>query len=199
MKTTLMLLAIFMSFSIGLQAQNTSKKIKPHKVWITLMDGIKVKGDLYSADDVSIKIAKNNSLDVSNLTAISNQKIDVIKIRRKGKKNNSLDVSNLTAISNQKIDVIKIRRKGKIGKGAWIGAASGAGFGIILGLATEDDGWEGLVATAEGIFFGAVGTGVGAGIGAIKKRIQINGNIDIYKSRLSEIQSYSLVPNNATN
>lgn len=171
MKTTLMLLAIFMLFSIGLQAQNTSKKIKPHKVWITLMDGIKVKGDLYSAEDVSIKIVENNSLDVSNLTAIS----------------------------NQKIDVIKIRRKGKIGKGAWIGAASGAGFGIILGLATEDDGWEGLVATAEGIFFGAVGTGVGAGIGAIKKRIQINGNIDIYKSRLSEIQSYSLVPNNATN
>ncbi len=171
MKTTLMLLAIFMLFSIGLQAQNTSKKIKPHKVWITLMDGIKVKGDLYSADDVSIKIAKNNSLDVSNLTAIS----------------------------TQKIDIIKIRRKGKIGKGAWIGAISGAGFGIILGLATEDDGWEGLVATAEGIFFGDPGTNTSAGIGAIKKRIQINGNIDIYKSRLSEFQSYSLVPNNATN
>ena len=171
MKTTLTLFAIFMSFSIGLQAQNTSKNIKPHKVWITLMDGLKVKGDLYSADDVSIKIAENNSLDVSNLTAIS----------------------------NQKIDVIKIRRKGKIGKGAWIGATSGAGFGVILGLASESDGWEGVVATGAGIFFGAVGTGVGAGIGAIKKKIRINGNVEIYKSRLSEIQSYSLIPNKTTN
>lgn len=168
MKTAFMLLAIFITSSIALQAQNTSKKIKPHKVWITLLDESKVKGVLYSVDAESIKISENNSLDVSNLTTIN---------------------------ANQ-IEIIKIRRKGKIGKSAWIGAVSGAGLGVIIGVASDSDGWEAVVATGSGILLGIVGTGVGAGIGAIKKRILINGDIKIYQNYLSEIKSYSLVLNN---
>ena len=171
MKKFLMIFAFFFSISIALQAQNTSNKIKPHKIWITQLDGSKVSGILYAADEGFVKIAQNNSLDVSNLTSIN----------------------------SEQIDFVKIRRKGKIGRGAWIGGVSGASFGVILGLATVDDGWEGLVATGEGIFFGAIGTGIGAGIGAIKKKIQINGNIEVYKSHLLEIQSYSLVPKNDNN
>ncbi|RXP54274.1 hypothetical protein EC396_09425 [Lutibacter sp. HS1-25] len=165
MKKTLTILAILISFSFGLQAQNTSKKIRPHKVWITLMDQSKVKGVLYSADDESIKISENNSLDISNLTTVS----------------------------GEQINTLKIRRKGKIGKSIWIGAVSGVGTGVILGLATESDGWEGVVATGAGFTLGVVGTGIGAGVGAIKKRININGNMDTYKTYSNEIQSYSLV------
>ena len=132
------------------------------------MDQSKVIGVLYSADDESIKVSENNSFDISNLTTIS----------------------------GEQINILRIRRKGKIGKGAWIGAVSGAGTGVILGLISESDGWEGVVATGAGFMLGIVGTGVGAGVGAIKKRIDINGNIDTYKNYSNEIQSYSLVLKN---
>jgi len=171
MKASSILITFLIFFSIGLRAQNTSKKIKIHKVWITMQDDSKIKGALYSADNESIKISKNNSFDVSNLTTI--------------------DVQN--------IDVIKIRRKGKIGRGAWIGAASGVGFGVVLGLVSENDEWEGVVATGAGFFFGVIGTGVGAGVGASKKKIQINGDIETYKNNLAIIQSYSLVLKHTTN
>jgi len=167
MRPILLLLAFLMPFSYGLNAQNKSKKIQIHNVWVTTMDGSKTKGVLYSADEQSIKISKNNSF--SN--------------------------SSLIVIDSEKIDVIKIRRKGKIGRSTWIGAASGAGFGVILGIAIEDDDdWDGVVGTASGLFFGLVGTGVGAGVGASKKKIQINGNSEIYISNLSFLQSISLVP-----
>jgi len=167
MKALSTLIVFLIFFSIGLQAQNSSKKIKMHKVWITMQDDSKEQGILYSADEGFLKIANNNSLDVSNLTTI--------------------DVQN--------IDVIKIRKKGKIGKGAWIGAASGGGIGVVLGLASSDE----FVAIGTGFFFGVIGTGIGAGVGAIKKKIHINGDIEIYKSHLVEIQSYSLVQKNTSN
>ena len=168
MRPILLFLAFLMSFSYGLNAQNNSKTIQIHKVWVNSMDGSKTKGVLYSADEQSIKISKNNSF--SN--------------------------SNLIVVDSEKIDVIKIRRKGKIGKGAWIGAASGAGFGVALGLAADNDDWEGVVATASGLFFGIIGTGVGAAVGTIKKKIQINGNSELYINNLSYLQSISLVPKN---
>jgi len=171
MKTYLSILVILLSFSVSIQAQKSSKKLKLYKVWITLINDTKVQGHLYAADDTSIKITEYNSLDVSNLTTID----------------------------SKHIDIIKMRRKGKIGKGAWIGAISGAGIGVITGLATEDSNWQGAVATGEGIIFGIIGTGVGAAIGAIKKKIQINGNSEVYKSHLLEIQSYSLIPKNTAN
>ncbi len=166
MRLIIRFFAFLMLFSYGLNAQNNSKTIQIHKVWVKTMDGSMVKGVLYSADEQSIKISKNNSF--SN--------------------------SDLIVIDGEKIDVIKMRRKGKIGKGAWIGAVSGAGFGVALGLAANNDEWEGVVATVSGLFFGIVGTGVGAGVGAIKKKIQINGNSELYISNVPYLQSTSLVP-----
>ena len=166
MRPILLLLAFLMSFSYGLNAQNNSKIIQIHKVWVTSMDGSKTKGVLYSADEQLIKISKNNSL--SN--------------------------SNLIVIDCEKIDIIKIRRKGKIGKGAWIGAASGAGFGVAIGMATDSGELKSVVATVSGLFFGIVGTGVGAIVGSNKKKIQINGDSELYLSNLSFLQSASLLP-----
>lgn len=168
MRPILLLLAFLMSFSYGLNAQNNSKTIQIHKVWVNTMDGLSIKGVLYSADEQSIKISKN--------TSFSN--------------------SNLIVIDSEKIDVIKIRRKGKIGKGAWIGAASGAGFGVAIGMATDSGEMKSVVAIASGLFFGVIGTGVGAAVGSIKKKIQINGNSELYLNNLSFLQSISLVPKN---
>jgi hypothetical protein len=169
MRLILPLMAILLSFSFGINAQNSTKKNKFHKVWIKTLDGSKESGILHSVDESSVNISKNNYFDIENLTYID----------------------------RENIDVIKIRRKGKIGKGAWIGAASGAGFGVILGLATEDSNWEGAVSTASGLFFGLVGTGVGAAVGSVKKKVKINGEPSLYKDNLDFLQSISLVTNNS--
>lgn len=164
MKTSLRFLAFLMLFSYGLNAQNNSKTIQIYKVWVKEMDGSRTKGVLYSADEQSIKISKNNSFSSSNLIVID----------------------------DEKIDVIKIRRKGKIGKGAWIGAASGAGIGIALGLGSDSGELKSVIAIAEGLFLGIVGTGIGAAVGSIKKNIQINGNSVLYIENLPYLQSASL-------
>ena len=167
MRPILLLLVFLMPFSYGLNAQNSSKKAKIYKVWITKMDGSKNKGVLYSADAQSIKLAKNKSSSSSDLIVID----------------------------GKKIDLIKIRRRGKIGKSTWIGATAGVGAGVVFGLSVDEgEGYGGLVTSASGLFFGIVGTGVGAGIGTIKKKIRINGNSELYSSNLSFLQSISLLP-----
>ena len=167
MRPILLLLAFLMPFSYGLNAQNSSKKAKIYKVWVTTMDGSKTKGLLYAADEQAIKIAKNRSSSSSDLIVID----------------------------GEKIDLIKIRRRGKIGRSTWIGAAAGVGAGVIFGLAVDDgEGYGGIVTSASGLFFGLIGTGVGAGVGTIKKKIRISGNSELYRSNLSFLQSISLVP-----
>lgn len=168
MRPILLLLAFLMSFSYGLNAQNNSKAIQINKVWVKLMDGSKTKGVFYSADEHSIKISKNNSLSKSNLIIID----------------------------SEKIDVMKIRSKGKIGKGAWIGGASGAGFGVAIGMATDSGEMKSVVATVSGLFLGIIGTGIGAAVGSIKKKIQINGDSELYIYNLPFLQSISLAPKN---
>lgn len=166
MRFTTLLLVFLLALSNNLKAQNNSKKFKPYKVWITTIDGTKTSGILYTANAQEVKISEHNFATSSNLT--------------------SIDAENIAHI--------KIRKKGKIGKGTWIGAASGVGFGVLFGIAIEDDdGWEGLVATGTGLFFGIVGTSVGAGVGALKKRIPIDGDMEKYQSNLSYLQAISLV------
>ncbi len=171
--TSIILMGILLLYSMGVQAQKTTKKVKLHKVWISLTDSSNVKGVLYSADENAIKIAKNYSMDVSNLTSIN----------------------------YQNIDILKIRRKGKVGKGAWIGALSGVGAGIIIGLIDGDDepGWFSFTkeekALASGIYLGVVGTGIGALIATKKEKIAINGDNQNYEKILKTIQSYSFTPN----
>lgn len=129
MKTILLtLLGVLLFFPIELIAQNKTNKIKIHKVWITMVDGSKVKGNLYSADEEIIRISNNNSFDVSNLISIE----------------------------ASKVNVIKIRRKGQVGKGVWVGALTGAGAGMLLGLVEGDDGFGGFskeVKAAAGAVF----------------------------------------------
>ena len=63
MKTTLLsILGVLLFFPIGLNSQNTTNKIKTYKVWITLVDGSKEKGIIYSEDKEGIKIISNDHL-----------------------------------------------------------------------------------------------------------------------------------------
>ena len=89
---------------MGYKLKNSSKKAKIYKVWVTTMDGSKTKGLLYAADEQAIKIAKNRSSSSSDLIVID----------------------------GEKIDLIKIRRRGKIGRSTWIGAAAGVGAGVCI-------------------------------------------------------------------
>lgn len=174
MKTTLnILLCGILLCSTVLKAQNTTNKIEVHKVWITLIDGSKVKGNLYSADKLGLKITDNVSFDISNL-------IDV---------------------DAEKIDQIKIRRKGKIVQSTLKGGLYAAVFGGLIGLASDGDGGyvsfsKGEMAAAGAVIFGVLGSGIGALVGTYKEKITINGNLKNYERQLEVIQRYSLRPIN---
>ena len=116
MKTTLLtLLGVLLFFPIWVNTQNKTNKIKTYKGWVTLIDGSKEKGILYSADSEGIIISEKPSFDFSNLKTIE----------------------------AKQIDKIKIRKKGNVGKGVLIGALSGVAFGWAISLNAQDDepGW----------------------------------------------------------
>ena len=167
----LILFGAFLIFPINLDAQITANKKQPYKVWVSLIDGSKEKGVLYLADKQGIKIMNNKSSNVGNLIFVE----------------------------ASKVNLIKIRRKGKIGKGVWIGALSGFSSGILLGLASGDDE-PGILsfskedkAIAGGITLGVLGTGVGALVATGKKKIMIKGDNEMYKKQLEIISGYSLI------
>lgn len=161
-------IAVVLMFPLLLIGQ----KSKPYKVWIDQMDNSRViKGFLYSADDKSVKISK-----IAKAT----------------------DSSSLLIVDAERINQIKLRRKGKIGRGAGIGAASGALLGGILGLADGDDepGWFSATkeekAVGGGILLFIPGAAIGAGIGAIKMKIVIQGNMENYSMNLDKLQACAL-------
>lgn len=172
MKSTLLfLLGILIFFPIKLNAQVVAEEEQPYKVWVKLMDGTKVKGILYSANERGVKIM--------NIA--------------------SLDVSNLTSIESNSINLISLRRKGKVGKGVWVGGLTGASTGILLGIMSGDDD-AGFInfskedkAIVGGITLGVLGTGVGALIATGKNKIRINGNNDMFEKQVDVIKNYSLM------
>ncbi|MBN4070779.1 hypothetical protein JYT76_03780 [Olleya sp. AH-315-F22] len=163
--TVLTLFGVLFFFSLGLKAQKKTNKIKTHKAWVTLVDGSKAKGILYSADNEGIKITSQNSFDATNLITIN----------------------------AKNISVLKIRKKGKVGKGALIGGLSGVGFSLLIG-ATTNDGFftKEEAATLTGIIFVPLGTGIGALVGTKKETIYIFGKSESYKTKLEIIKRYTL-------
>ena len=88
---------------------------------------------------------------------------------------------------------IKLRRVGKGGKGAWIGAVSGALVLGVAGLASGDDGWVPAEAVAVGgaFFGGSIGAVAGALIASSRERYIINGDRNTYNSLLPMLQKYA--------
>ena len=85
------------------------QKRKTYKAWVTLMDESRVKGVLYDVKEDGILLMEDRASDTVAFLVCTD------------------------------IDVLKVRRKGKVGKGAWIGAASGALIGAVAGFAQGDD------------------------------------------------------------
>lgn len=173
--TVLMLFALIL-LPFVINGQNSGKEVKTHKIWVTLIDGSKEKGILYSSDLDGIKILNHNTLDVSDLKFV--------------------------AVSH--IDLIKIRRKGKVGQGVLVGALSGVGVGVLIGLASGDDD-PGILsfskedkAAVGGITLGVLGTGIGALVASSKELIVINGSNENYLKKLEIIQSYALQTNESS-
>lgn len=162
-------LLIFILFTSICHTQE-SGKMKIHKIWITMVDGSTVKGSLYNANSLGVKVADNKSMDMSKLITIK----------------------------AEKIQMIKIQRKGRIGKSILIGGGIGIVFGGLIGFTDGDDapGWFSYSkeekAMAGSIVFGVLGTGVGALVGTKKEKFIINGNIQNYEQHLKNIQGFSL-------
>ena len=156
-----LIVIISMLLSVGVFAQNKSKKVKVHNIWIELTDNSKIYGVLYSADINGIKITSGISIDDSSLLNIA----------------------------PQNIYKIKIRRKGKVGRGALYGASIGLITGVAMGLG--DDGNYEPYTFGFGFMLSILGTGAGALIYAKKKRFKIIGNVEAYNNHLLEIQRYS--------
>lgn len=165
----LKILVIVLLCSVTSFSQQTKKKIRPHRVWVSVIeDQDVIKGYLFAIDDTSIKIINKKSLDTSDLKTVE----------------------------AKNIDIIKIRRKGKIGRGIGIGAASGIVLGVIVGLVDSQDSWistETSVAMASAPLT-LIGAGLGAGFGAIKKKIEVKGNIEVFKNEMNWLNDRSREP-----
>ncbi len=168
---TLLVAMVLLLIAPGIYAQNKTKKVKVYKIWITKMDGSKVRGFFYAADAQGVTISKSKTPDESNLLSVE----------------------------AENISLIKMRRKGAVGKGAGIGFLSGAAVGGIIGYAAGDAQEPGFFALTKetkaggaAILFGLVGTGVGAIVGTGKKKIPIDGNIETYRIRLNSLTNYAL-------
>jgi hypothetical protein len=175
MKVIAISVLILLFIAPGLYCQNKTGKKKVYKVWVTKMDGSKIYGFLFAANEQGISITETKSLEGLN--------------------------SILVEVEN--IREIRVRRKGSVGRGAGWGAVSGAALGAIIGLASGDDPENQFLYSASAeekagvsaIVLGGIGGGFGAIIGTGKKKILIDGNTKVYVSQLTTLKNYSLTYN----
>jgi len=145
-----------------------TQKIKTYRVWATLTNGDKVNGAVSAANEEGLVILNWETRDT------------------------------VARIKGEEIKVLKFRRKGSMGRGAWIGAVSGAAAGIITGFIDGDDegGWFAMTAeekaVAAGIGLAIPGTFIGLIVGSLPKRMVIKGDRDTYLELLPEIKMYVL-------
>ena len=97
-------------------------------------------------------------------------------------------------LDSKEIDVIKLRRVGSMGRGAWIGAASGIVAGALVGAASHDEN-DLLLKEASmgggGVLGLLIGTGLGIGIGSAKKKLVVNGDENAYRLHLPVLREYA--------
>ena len=162
---------LLISFCLLWGFQGNGQKNKTYQAWAILTSGEKVSGALTAASQDGLILLDWYSRDT------------------------------VASLRGEDIKVLKFRRKGAIGRGAWIGAVSGAAVGVIIGFVDGDDepeGWWDFTLSAEQKAFGAgiglaiPGTFVGMIIGSLPKRFVIKGDRETYLSQLPEIEQYML-------
>jgi hypothetical protein len=166
LRKLLMLIVATMTFHISKAQDTPYRKTVAFKVRInTNADAPITKGYLYSIYDTSVYISEKPVFF----------------------KGYTSDQQGLRKISYNDISKITLRRKGSTGRGMWIGALSGAGIGVIGGLASGDDrsnsnSWcipcfsAGEKAAVFGILSGLAGFGVGTVVGSVAKKTFIIKN-----------------------
>lgn len=114
---------------------------------------------------------------------------------------NSFDLDHLQTIESNRIDQIKLRKKGIIGRGVWIGALVGLGVGVSAGLIHGDDPEGFITFTKEeyaliyGVPSSILGCGVGALISSKRTNVKIGGDQQMYFLQLDKLKGYSLKTN----
>ncbi len=166
----------------GLSAQDTTKKTKIYRTWISMnSEPFKIKGSLYQVNDSSVFVS--NALKIQDY---SENRFETVELHVKD------------------IKIIKTRKKNSVGNGALVGAISGLVFGGLIGYASGDDScppgtWCIISFTAEekalmlGVPLSIVGAGLGALIGSAKIVIPINGNAITFNQNKKELRKYSII------
>lgn len=164
---------VSMSLFQKVNSQPVSKRKPIYKAWVYYVDSpIKVKGYLYQVKDSSIVISGIKPRPTS-----------------------TIHPNYLYEISYEHIDVIKIRRNGRVGRGTLIGIGTGFLAGILIGYISGDDPpsyWISMTAREKAIEaavpLAITGGIVGAIVGLNKKKINISGNFENFKTRQIELR-----------
>ena len=180
MKTLLLITVFLLSNVLSTMAQSDQRVPKKlYKTWVTLKgEKGKKQGVLYEVRDSSI------------LLSGSFEKADYLK-------GNALDLIKFDAGD---VDAISIRRNKAIGRGIMYGSLSGIGLGVLMGLATTtpggDDKQQGTTKLGASIFFsiflGVAGMAIGAGVGAIKSKINVHGSQQQFENNKSKLTKRSV-------
>ena len=162
----------------GLQAQETTTKIKKYRTWVFTDGGTgKIKGTLYEIRDSSV---------VMSQTIVIHKEAERIQ-------------ADSHIISYDHIDVIKVRRQGQVGRWAGFGSVMGLVVGGMAGFISGDDPPGLFSMTAEekalgaGIPLAILGGITGAAFGSKRIKIPINGNFSTFNSAKSKLNDYSVI------
>ncbi|MGY8916120.1 MAG: hypothetical protein ACKVJF_13695 [Flavobacteriales bacterium] len=173
-KIKIMLLLLFLGVTQIVAPQNISKKSNVYRAWISILGSPdQIQGYLYKADSSFVTLTLKNSFDFNNLQTIE----------------------------SNRIDQIKLRKKGIIGKGVWIGALVGFGVGATAGLIGGDDPEGFITFTKEeyaliyGVPISILGCGVGALVSSKKTTVKIGGDQQMYIAQLEKLKGYTLMLN----
>ena len=166
MKTIGTFTAILLVFSSFFMVYGQGEKRKIYKVWVEFNDDREnVKGKLIRMNDSTL----------------------VMQYWKEEKEEE---------INIQEIYRLKFRKNRAIGKGVGLGVGIGVLAGVIAGLAEGDDEPGFIALSAEqkaggyGVGLAPIGAGIGAAIGSLKKKYEINGDQETYERLKPELSKY---------
>lgn len=163
----------------AVQAQSPDKQKPIYRCWVYFEGSTPVyEGVLLSTSDSAIQVLPN------------------------AKRHTLLLAATQTPISipATAIKEIRFRSKGSPGRGALFGALIGVTTGAIVGFADGDDEGTFFTLSAEDkALIGSTllllpGTAIGAVVGSVKKKFNIQGNLSAYQNARSSLQQYALQP-----
>ena len=172
---SVLLLVLFALACISTIAQKKKPNSKVFIARVAVIDNTRAKGVLYSVSDTTIVL-----IPLGKGTSIIDGK-DTVVIRTRDAKH------------------INIKRKGSVGRGIWIGLATGVGIGLIVGAATHEecegggcvDLGAGTSAVGGAILGALPGAVVGAICGSVPHTFKINGQ-PLAQGQKTKLEKFAL-------